>query len=71
MALISSANEEYDRASELYEECISIYESLCNDGHDNRADLAEAYCSMLQTHCDLEAAEPARECFEKSLKLYK
>ena len=71
MALISSANEEYDRASELYEECISIYESLCNDGHDNRADLAEAYCSLGETHCNLEAAEPARECFEKSLKLYR
>lgn len=71
MALISSANEEYDRASELYEECISIYESLCNDGHDNRSDLAEAYCSLGETHCNLEAAEPARECFEKSLKLYR
>ena len=71
MALISSANEEYDRASELYEECISIYESLCNDGHDNRTDLAEVYCSLGETHCNLEAAEPARECFEKSLKLYR
>ena len=42
IALIYSANEEYNRANELYGECISIYESLCNDGQDNRDDLAEA-----------------------------
>lgn len=71
IALIYSANEEYNRANELYGECISIYESLCNDGHDNRDDLAEAYCSLGEIHCNLEAAEPARECFEKSLKLYR
>lgn len=34
-------------------------------------DKAEAYCSLGETHCNLEAAEPARECFEKSLKLYR
>lgn len=71
ISLIYSANEEYNRANELYGECISIYESLCNDGHDNRDDLAEAYCSLGEIHCNLEAAEPARECFEKSLKLYR
>ena len=71
ITLIYSANEEYNRANELYGECISIYESLCNDGHDNRDDLAEAYCSLGEIHCNLEAAEPARECFEKSLKLYR
>lgn len=34
-------------------------------------DKAGAYCSLGETHCNLEAAEPARECFEKSLKLYR
>ena len=34
-------------------------------------DKAEAYCSLGEIHCNLEAAEPARECFEKSLKLYR
>ena len=50
ISLIYSANEEYNRANELYGECISIYESLCNDGHDNRDDLAEAYCSLGEIH---------------------